>query len=280
MISNITPKHLRAVQDKIYAICGIHIDDSKVAMMKNRISKLIKEVAHDNIDELLEKVDKNEEIRELFVNVFTTNKTDFFRESFHFDDMLDRALPELFRNQPKIKIYCCASSSGQEPYTIALTALYAKQVYNSSADIEITATDIDTQMLKAATKGVYEVNPSLEKYPKWADGVLDEYFDIEDISPKERIMKAKSNLKKIITFKTLNLFSPKYPFKSEEFDIIFCRNVLIYFKKDDQIAILERLFDLLKKDGTFYLGHSESLYHIANTTERLGHKIFIKRAYE
>lgn len=277
MIESITPKELKAVQDKIYAICGIHIDDSKASMMKNRIYKLAKEVAHDNIGELLQKVDKDESVKECFVNVFTTNKTDFFRESFHFDDMLDRALPELFRNQPKIKIYCCASSSGQEPYTIALTALYAKQVYNSSADIEIVATDIDTQMLELAKKGVYEVNPQLEKYPKWVDSVLEEYFDIDDISPKERVMKAKDNLKKIITFKTLNLFNSKYPFKSEEFDIVFCRNVLIYFKKDDQIAILERLFDLLKPDGAFYLGHSESLYHIANTTERLGHKIFIKR---
>ncbi|MGX2984310.1 CheR family methyltransferase [Helicobacter sp. 23-1048] len=277
MIESITPKELKAVQDKIYAICGIHIDDSKASMMKNRIYKLAKEVAHDNIGELLQKVDKDESVKECFVNVFTTNKTDFFRESFHFDDMLDRALPELFRNQPKIKIYCCASSSGQEPYTIALTALYAKQVYNSSADIEIVATDIDTQMLELAKKGVYEVNPQLEKYPKWVDSVLEEYFDIDDISPKERVMKAKNNLKKIITFKTLNLFNSKYPFKSEEFDIVFCRNVLIYFKKDDQIAILERLFDLLRPDGTFYLGHSESLYHIANTTERLGHKIFIKR---
>ena len=274
MIESITPKELKAVQDKIYAICGIHIDDSKASMMKNRIYKLAKEVAHDNIGELLQKVDKDESVKECFVNVFTTNKTDFFRESFHFDDMLDRALPELFRNQPKIKIYCCASSSGQEPYTIALTALYAKQVYNSSADIEIVATDIDTQMLELAKKGVYEVNPQLEKYPKWVDSVLEEYFDIDD---KERVMKAKNNLKKIITFKTLNLFNSKYPFKSEEFDIVFCRNVLIYFKKDDQIAILERLFDLLRPDGTFYLGHSESLYHIANTTERLGHKIFIKR---
>ena len=277
MIESITPKELKAVQDKIYAICGIHIDDSKASMMKNRIYKLAKEVAHDNIGELLQKVDKDESVKECFVNVFTTNKTDFFRESFHFDDMLDRALPELFRNQPKIKIYCCASSSGQEPYTIALTALYAKQVYNSSADIEIVATDIDTQMLELAKKGVYEVNPQLEKYPKWVDSVLEEYFDIDDISPKERVMKAKNNLKKIITFKTLNLFNSKYPFKSEEFDIVFCRNVLIYFKKDDQIAILARLFDLLRPDGTFYLGHSESLYHIANTTERLGHKIFIKR---
>lgn len=266
------------MQDKIYTICGITIDDSKSTMMKNRISKLTKDVAHDSIDKLLEKVDRDEEIRQLFINVFTTNKTDFFRESFHFDDMLDRALPELFRNQPKIRIYCCASSSGQEPYTIALTALYAKKVYNSSADIEIIATDIDTQMLQIAKKGIYEVNPQLEKYPKWADSVLSEYFNIEDISPKERVMKAKSNLKEIITFKTLNLFSSKYPFKNEEFDIIFCRNVLIYFKKDDQIAILERLFDLLKLNGTFYLGHSESLYHIANFTERLGHKIFIKNS--
>lgn len=277
MIESITPKDLKAVQDKIYAICGIHIDDSKASMMKNRIYKLVKEIAHDNIKELLEKVDKDEGVKECFVNVFTTNKTDFFRESFHFDDMLDRALPELFRNQSKIKIYCCASSSGQEPYTIALTALYAKQVYNSSADIEIVATDIDTQMLELAKKGVYEVNPQLEKYPKWADSVLKEYFDIDDISPKERVMKAKNSLKRIITFKTLNLFNSKYPFKNEEFDIVFCRNVLIYFKKDDQIAILKRLFDLLRPDGTFYLGHSESLYHIANTTERLGHKIFIKR---
>ncbi|WP_394909587.1 CheR family methyltransferase [uncultured Helicobacter sp.] len=270
-------KHFKLLQDKIYDLSGIHIVDSKFAMIKNRVVKLMKDVHCDDVGELLAMVDKDKKIAQDFINVFTTNKTDFFRESFHFDDLLDRVLPQLFKTQSRIKIYCCASSTGQEPYSIASTVAYAKKIYNASTQVEIIATDIDTQVLAIAKEGKYKIDPLLEKWPKWAESEISEFFDVVDESSRVRHLSAKQKLKNMISFRQLNLFSKKYPFSNEEFDVVFCRNILIYFTKPDQEAILQRLFSLLKVGGTFYLGHSESLYDLAEQTEKLGHKIFIRQ---
>lgn len=270
-------KHFKLLQDKIYELSGIHIVDSKFAMIKNRVVKLMKDIHCDDVGGLLVMVDKDKKIAQDFINVFTTNKTDFFRESFHFDDLLDRVLPQLFKTQSRIKIYCCASSTGQEPYSIASTVAYAKKIYNASTQVEIIATDIDTQVLSIAKEGKYTINPLLEKWPKWAESETSEFFDVVDESNKVRHLSVKPKLKNMVSFRQLNLFNKKYPFNNEEFDVVFCRNILIYFTKPDQEAILQRLFALLRVGGTFYLGHSESLYDLADQTEKLGHKIFIRQ---
>lgn len=269
---------LNLLQNKIYDLSRIHIVDSKMAMIKNRIAKLTKDMDYSNIEELLKAIDKDKKLAQEFINVFTTNKTDFFRESFHFEDLLDRVLPSLFAKNRPIKIFCCASSTGQEPYSIACTALYAKKIYNSDAKIEITATDIDTEVLQIAKSGKYTLNPNLEKWPEWVYDEINEFFDIQDENPQVRHLSVKQKLKEMITFRQLNLFNKTYPFLSQDFDVIFCRNVLIYFKKNDQMEILSRLFGLLKINGTLYLGHSEGLYDLNVETEKLGRKIFIKKA--
>lgn len=274
---HIDAKHFKLLQEKIYELSGIAIVDSKFAMAKNRVLKLTKDTHCESVESLLAKVAKDKNIEQAFINVFTTNKTDFFRESFHFDDLLDRVLPQLFKTQSRIKIYCCASSTGQEPYSIAATVVYAKKIYNASTQVEIIATDIDTQVLEVAKEGKYTINPLMEKWPKWAESEILEFFDVVDESKKMRHLCVKPKLKNMITFKQLNLFAKRYPFSNEEFDIVFCRNILIYFTKPDQENILQRLFSLLKVGGTFYLGHSESLYDLANDTEKLGHKIFIRQ---
>ena len=109
----------------------------------------------DNIDTLLTSIESNPKIQQQFINSFTTNKTDFFREDFHFQDMIDRALPLLFKRNKPIKIYCCASSTGQEPYSIAMSVLYAKKLYGASTPVSIIATDIDTDVLQEAKEGIY-----------------------------------------------------------------------------------------------------------------------------
>ncbi|RDU55295.1 chemotaxis protein [Helicobacter sp. MIT 00-7814] len=276
-MTNFDERQFALLKDKIYELSHIHIVDSKQAMIKNRVAKLAKDMDYDSIDELLKAVDKDKKIAQEFINVFTTNKTDFFREAFHFEDLLDRVLPNLLRGNRTIKIFCCASSTGQEPYSIACTALYAKKLYPSSTRIEITATDIDTQVLKIAQEGKYEVNPAQEQWPKWAEDEMHEFFSVVDENPRLRYLSAKPKLKNLITFRQLNLFNKVYPFNAEEFDVIFCRNVLIYFTKNDQMQILRRLFGLLKVGGTLYLGHSEGLHDLVVDTEKLGRKIFIKK---
>lgn len=269
-------KQIALIQDKLYKHCGIYISDSKFAMIKNRVDRLMRETEVSDLNSLLKTIDTNPKIRQIFINSFTTNKTDFFREYPHFQDMIDRSLPILFKANKPIKIYCCASSTGQEPYSIAMSILHAKQLYGATTPVSIIATDIDTDVLQEAKDGVYTVDFKTEKFPPWFECA--EYFDNvgECKMPHVKLLKIKDKLKSMIHFKQLNLFDKRYPFMREEFDILFCRNVLIYFKQLDQQDILTRLIDTLRIDGTFYLGHSESLFHLSEKFEKLGNKTFIK----
>lgn len=269
-------KQLTLIKEQLYKYCGIFLADSKLTMIKNRIYRLMRETQITNIDTLLSNIEGNPKVRQQFINSFTTNKTDFFREYFHFQDLIDRALLVLFKLNKPIKIFCCASSTGQEPYSIAMSVAYAKKLYDSNVPVSIVATDIDTDVLQEAREGIYTIDFNVEKFPHWFE--LDEYFNPLDDgkNPSVRTVKIKSKLQSMIHFKQLNLFDKYYPFAHEEFDIIFCRNVLIYFKQYDQQEILSRLIDKLKVDGTFYLGHSENLYHLTENFEKLGNKTFIK----
>lgn len=269
-------KQLALIQERLYKYCGIYLNDSKLTMIKNRIYHLMRDTHIDDINTLLASIESNPKIQQQFINSFTTNKTDFFREDFHFQDMIDRALPVLFKRNKPIKIYCCASSTGQEPYSIAMSVLYAKKLYGASTPVNIIATDIDTDVLQEAKEGVYTIDFKIEKFPNWFE--MEEYFTPLDDSknPQVRLLKVKDKLKSMITFKQMNLFDKRYPFMREEFDMLFCRNVLIYFKQEDQQEILSRLIDTLRIDGTFYLGHSESLYHLTEKFEKLGNKTFVK----
>lgn len=271
---------LRQIQDTIYEICGIHITDTRQTMIQNRINALQKEHICDNIktlEDLLSLVKTNAQIKQVFINTFTTNKTDLFRESYHFNDMLNRTLIPLLRSNNMIKIFCSASSSGEEPYSIAATCIYAKTLYHSSSPIKIIATDIDTSMIELAKKGEYILDSRLNKIPDWVE--IDKYFDIVQRLPQGVLsLRAKSTLKSMITFQQLNLFNRSYPFGVGEFDMVFCRNVLIYFKPKDQESILAKLHNVLKPGGTLYLGHSEDILSLNAYFDRLGNKMFLKNS--
>lgn len=278
-IWNIDSKILKQIQDTLYEICGISINDTRQTMIQNRINVLQKESICSNIktlDELLSLVKTNAQVRQSFINTFTTNKTDLFREAYHFNDMLNRSLIPLLRSNSPIKIFCSASSSGEEPYSIATTCIYAKALYRSSSTIRIIATDIDTSMLELAKKGEYILDSRLNKIPDWVE--IDKYFDIVKKLPQGVLsLRAKSTLKSMITFQQLNLFNRNYPFGSGEFDLVFCRNVLIYFKPKDQESILAKLHNVLKVGGTLYLGHSEDILNLVVYFERLGNKMFLRK---
>lgn len=275
---NLDSNSVKLILQVLYEICGINLSSSKQVMIQNRINSLMKSpmLAHiSNINELVNSVKSNSQVRQAFINSFTTNKTDLFRESYHFDDMIDRSLMTLLKKNHSIKILCSASSSGEEPYSIAATCLYAKNLYKSSSFIKIIATDIDTNMLELAKKGEYYLDFNLNKIPHWVD--LNKYFEVTKQAGSNNLeLKARPILKNMITFKQLNLFDKSYNFTNLEFDIIFCRNVLIYFKNSDQEQILNKLFELLKVDGTLYLGHSEDAIGLSQKVQRLGNKIFYK----
>ena len=269
----ITNNDINKARGLIYDICQIHLPASKDSTIRNRLEKLAREFHIDDFAIFFRGVETGV-YRQDFINAFTTNKTDFFREGFHFLDMMDRVLPHSLKKSEPFKVFCSASSTGEEPYSIAATLLHAKEVYRSNTLVDIIATDIDTSVLEVAKKGEYLIDTLINPLPTWL--TLSDFFEMKKDSAREVSLKAKRCLKEIITYKQLNLCNAMYPFSENEFDIIFCRNVLIYFKVEDQKEILRKLTSCLKVEGTLYLGHSEGILDLAGKYDRLGQNIFVK----
>ncbi|WP_104722099.1 CheR family methyltransferase [Helicobacter mesocricetorum] len=269
----VSDTEINRAKEMIYELAGIYLSNDKDLAIKNRLNRLIKSCNIQNFDIFFSQL-KNGKFKQEFINTFTNNKTDFFREDFHFVDMLDRILPHRLKKTEPLKVWCSAASMGEEPYSIAATLSYAKDIYGSNTPCSILATDIDTSVLETAKTGEYVVDTCITPLPEWLD--LENSFEIIPKSERDVSIKIKSTLKNLITFKQLNLQLSTYPFGYNEFDIIFCRNQIIYFKIEDQEKVLKKIFSYLKVGGTLYLGHSESPLGIQNKVEKLGQNIFIK----
>jgi len=260
----------KRVKNLLYKLTGITLAQNKDIMIVNRLEKLVRNTNFDgDINLLLDKIEKNNEFVTEFINTFTTNKTHFFREEFHFNDLKNRVL----KDKKDINIYCCAASTGEEPYSIAMTV---KEV-SRSINAHIIATDIDTDVLQYAANGIYRYQKSSKEFPSWIKP--QKYFKrrVKDNGfENEILIKVNDDLKEMITFAQMNLNDEQYPFEDEQFDVIFCRNVLIYFSLEDQNKILKKLFRHLKVGGTMYIGHSESPQDLLKYTQKLGQNIFVK----
>ncbi len=268
----------KRVKEMLYSFTGITLAENKDIMIANRLEKLKRNTKRKDCDlnELLDEVEAGNYITE-FINTFTTNKTHFFREDFHFEDLRDRVLPEFANNGQEIKMYCSASSTGEEPYSMKMTVKEA--IANTGRQIRssIIATDIDTNVLQYAANGIYRFQKSSKEFPSWINPA--KYFKKrvqKGLAGDEILIKVKDDLKQGITFSQMNLNDYAYPFDTHQFDVVFCRNVLIYFSTEDQNMILKKLFKLLKVGGTLYLGHSENPQDLINYTQRVGQNIFVK----
>lgn len=273
MALTISQNDINQARTLIYKIAGLYLPSNKDSIIKNRLDKLARDLGIEDYEEFFSAL-KRGLYKQDFINAFTTNKTDFFREGFHFKDMIDRVLPQRLLNNEPFRVLCAASSTGEEPYSIAATLLFAKEVYQSTTQVSVQAIDIDTSVLETAKAGKYVVDTHLNPLPDWLE--LKDYFDISTKDKHKITMNAKQCLKEILSFKQQNLSDKTYSFGAKEFDVIFCRNVLIYFKVEDQEKILNRLFSYLKIGGTLYLGHSESILGLAHKVDRLGQNIFVK----
>lgn len=265
------------VKKILYSLTGITITDNKDIMISNRIDKLKRNCQYNgDIMDLLDLVDQGKYEAE-FINTFTTNKTHFFREDFHFIDLKDRVLPKFAQSGEKINMYSSASSTGEEPYSMAMTLFEAQHELGKNINCSIIATDIDTNVLQYAANGVYRFSKSSKEFPSWIKP--QKYFKRrvqKNLSGEEVLIKVNDDLKRIITFHEMNLNDPSYPFAKNQFDVVFCRNVLIYFSIEDQNKILRKLFSHLKIGGTLYLGHSENPQDLISCVNRIGQNIFIK----
>jgi|TARA_R110002050_G_scaffold253325_1_gene391484 chemotaxis protein methyltransferase CheR len=265
------------VKELLYSFTGITLTENKDIMISNRLHKLKRNASFQgSLDDLLDAI-KEGNYKTEFINAFTTNKTHFFREEFHFADLKNRVLPELLKHNQDIKLYCSASSTGEEPYSMAMTILETQEELGKRINASIIATDIDTNVLQYAANGIYRFSKSSKEFPSWLKP--QKYFKKrveKNLASEEILIKVKPELQKMVTFQVMNLNDANYPFSKNQFDVVFCRNVLIYFSAIDQEKILFRLFRHLKIGGTLYIGHSESPGKLEAYVRRIGQNIFIK----
>ncbi len=253
-------KEFEMFRGLIYDTCGISLTLSKKELVKSRLTKRLSTLGIDTFSDYYKYVTKSEKTgKELvqLVDSISTNKTDFFREKKHFDFLDTNLLPSLISSKEKsrnrkLRIWCAASSSGEEPYTLAMT-VFNHIKPGDGWDIKILATDISTKVLQKAINGIYD-KKLLKDIP--SETTSSHFSPV--LVDKTNCYKAKDHLKDIITFRRFNLMTEKFPFKYH-FDFIFCRNVMIYFDPETQHRLISKFYDCLPKDGHLFIGHSETL---------------------
>lgn len=260
-----TTADFERVRKLIYAHAGIALSPAKQDMVYSRLARRLRETRLKSFGEylaLLERGDKGE--WEKFVNSLTTNLTSFFREPHHFP-MLAAHLKKLQGKSP-IKIWCSAASTGEEPYSIAMTAVEAFNSFN--APVTIVASDLDTNVLAIAAKGIY----AHDRVDKLSPERLSRFF-MRGTGTQEGNYTVKPELRRMITFQRLNLLEPNWSLRGP-FDALFCRNVMIYFDKPTQYKILQRFAPLMSDNGLLFAGHSESFLHAADLFRSLGKTVY------
>lgn len=257
-----------------YEHAGISIADYKRNMVYRRIAKRLQALGLETIADyqalLLSGTEEDES--EALINALTTNKTSFFREPHHFEHLTQTALPTLMQARQRkgvrrLRLWSAGCSSGQEPYSIAM-ATRTTAARPPTWDVRILATDIDTEMVAKGKRGLYP-NALAQGIP--AD------LRAKYVRPSGSGASAMApELTEMITFKPLNLMS-SWPMKGP-LDVIFCRNVVIYFDKETQKRLFDRFADLLSGDGYLYIGHSESLYRVTERFSPVGTSAYRKIA--
>lgn len=254
----------------VFYYTGIHLCQSKRDLVYNRFAKRIRSLHLNSFSEYFKYLTEHEDIEvEHFSNAITTNLTSFFREKHHFQVLEEKVLPELMsRANRKIRIWSAGCSTGEEPYSIAITLLRNFPVIKSW-DIKILATDIDSTVLKTAKAGIY----SADRLKNLPEQLTDHWFKPITLGGEDKVEVAE-NVKSLITFKKLNLMH-KWPMNGP-FDVIFCRNVVIYFDKDTQASLFEKFSKLQYDDAYMFMGHSENLSKITDLYEHTGLTVYKK----
>ncbi|PHS19761.1 MAG: chemotaxis protein CheR [Kangiella sp.] len=258
----------RRIVKIIYKVSGISLSARKEDMVYSRLARRLRANSINRFSEYLNFVSKDNDEQKAFVNALTTNLTHFFREEHHFDYLSDVYFPELFaKSSKRIRFWSAGCSTGEEPYTLSMIW---EHLTNKPSDIDfkILATDLDSNVIDSGKTGIYSVDklvPVADEYLKWFKRTKGCTVNQKQVDPK---------LKEPIAFKQLNLMQD-WPIKGP-FQLIICRNVLIYFDKPTQKKLIKRYYDLLEPGGCLILGHSESLGDNRNLFEAKGKTIFRK----
>lgn len=248
----------------IYQRAGISLAECKQEMVYGRLARRLRAIGTKSFAQYLDDLESGRQPDEwqAFTNALTTNLTSFFREAHHFPLLAKHVRA---RREP-VEIWCSASSTGEEPYSIAMTLCEAFNTLTPPA--HIIATDIDTNVLATAEKGIYPV----ERLAKLSDEQAKRFF-LKGKGSNAGLARVRPELRQMISFQQLNLKEDRWPL-SGPFDAIFCRNVMIYFDKPTQRKILERFVPLIKPDGLLFAGHSENFLYVSSAFKLRGETVY------
>jgi len=256
--ASITTENFRKFRDFFYARTGMHFDDNKRYFVDKRLIERINATGSEDFAEYFVTLLCNQSGElQLLVNLMTTNETYFFREEYQLKCLVNSLLPEVALRKKRgnaIRIWSIPSSSGEEPYSLALYLLEHWPDVDAY-DIELFASDIDTHVLALAERGIYQKR-ALQYVPQ---GMLDKYF----IKLPNGDYQVIENIRESVTFTRVNITEPAETEGYRGFDIVFCRNLLIYFDDLSRREAAETLYDVLAPEGFICLGHSESMSRIS-----------------
>ncbi|MBI5681588.1 MAG: protein-glutamate O-methyltransferase CheR [Deltaproteobacteria bacterium] len=239
----------------IYKYSGIKLNANKQNLLTSRLAKRINQLGLRGVYDYYQMVRDSEDERIEMLNRISTNTTKFFRENYHFEYLKNSVIPKLLKdktNDRTIRIWSAGCSTGEEPYSIAISV--CEVVKRRGWDIKILATDISTKALETAKAGIYE----MEQIPDDLPTEITAAYFMKGIKENEGRIKAKDFLKEMIRFRRLNLKDAEYQF-SKKFDVIFCRNVMIYFDENMKRHVMNKFHTHLTDDGCMFLGHSETV---------------------
>ncbi|QIR14662.1 CheR family methyltransferase [Shewanella aestuarii] len=254
--------NFEAVRTLLYQLTGIRLADSKDSMVYSRLARRVRALKLQGFSDYLQYLNQHPQEEEHFINALTTNLTSFFREPHHFE-----ILKKYLLSHANVKtIWCAASSTGEEPYSIAMVV--AETLGKFDVPIKIIASDIDSQVLKKAKEGIY----AIDKINSLSEERKKQFF-YRGKGSFAGMVKVVPELQRMIEFKQVNLLKPDWPLKYP-IDIIFCRNVMIYFDRPTQLVILERMVNLLPSHGLYVAGHSETFNNATHLVKPAGNTTY------
>jgi chemotaxis protein methyltransferase CheR len=255
------------VQSLIYQRAGISLHDGKHAMVYSRLSRRLRETGHSSFREYLGWLEQHDggEWQE-FINALTTNLTAFFREQHHFDILAGH----LRSGAPGTawRVWCNAASTGEEPYSIVMTAF---ETLGANAAFKLVASDIDSRVLATAAQGVYRIENLKGLTPERV-----QRFFLRGKGANAGLARVKPELTRAIEFISVNLIRDDWPFR-EPFDVVFCRNVMIYFDAPTQRRVLEKIHRVLKPGGMLFVGHAENFSESRDLFSLHGKTVYERR---
>lgn len=260
-----TEQDFERIRKLIYERAGIALAPVKRDMVYSRLARRLRQTGIRSFSEYLQLLEQGTSTElEAFTNSLTTNLTAFFREEHHFPLFQEFLRPRL--RQGSINIWCSASSTGEEAYSIAMSV--AELCGSIPNNVKILASDLDTHVLDKARQGLY----ALERLDKVPEPLARKYF-IRGGSVPEGFAQVRPELQAMLVFRQINLLDSSWPMRGP-FDAIFCRNVMIYFDKPTQHKVLAKFIPLMLPDGLLFAGHSESFHHATDLFKSRGKTVF------